>query len=328
MRASSDWWRWERWGGFLALLLLVIVVGLIKPRFIAPANLMTIVRQASPLLIAAIAQAIVVLSGEVDLSLGSAAALVSMLTVMMAKSLGTGPAIVLGLLTGSVLGLLNGTIITKLKVPAFIATVGMLTYAQGIALYLGGGVPIEFPPESFAWLGQGYVGPVPVAAVIAVLALIGAHLIITRTVFGRHLLAVGGNRVTARLSGINVDRVRLIAFVVGGTMTALAAIVLSSRVNSGQPYLYPPLPFEAIAALAVGGISLRGGEGSMRQVLLGVLVFSTMSNALNFFALSSYVQQMITGAITVLALLLSYWQGQGQGRQPGRLAAKGVNSNG
>lgn len=305
---ASNWWHWERYGGFIILILMGIVIGIFKPQFLSEANLLTIVRQASPLLIAAIAQAVIVMSGQIDLSQGSAAALVSMLTVMAAKALGTGPALLLGLLAGGMLGFLNGIVVTRLKVPAFIATVGMLTYAQGLALYLGGGVPIEFPPASFTWLGQGYLGPIPVAAIVALIALVGVHILFSRTVLGRHLLATGGNPVAARLSGVNVDRVRLAAFIIGGILLALAAIVLSSRVSSGQPYLYPSLPFEAIAALAVGGIALRGGEGSMRQVLLGVLIFSAMSNALNFFAISSYVQQMITGGITILALLVSQWQ--------------------
>lgn len=319
MRLPAGWWRWENLGGFIALILIALTIGMFKPQFLSEANLLTILRQASPLLLAAIAQAVIVMAGEIDLSQGSAAALVSMLTVMAAKSFGTGPAILLGLLVGAALGCINGLVVTKLKVPAFIATVGMLTYAQGIALYLGGGVPIEFPPPSFTWLGQGYVGPIPVAAIVALLALLAVHLIINRTMLGRHLKATGGNRTAARLSGVHIERTRLVAFVIGGTLLAISAIILSSRVSSGQPYLYPPLPFEAIAALAVGGIALRGGEGSMHQVLLGVLIFSTMSNALNFFALSSYVQQMITGAITILALLLAYWQTQN--RRPAKVRA-------
>lgn len=313
MSRMANWWRWENLGGFIILLIASLIIGFFKPRFLSEANLLTIIRQASPLLIAAIAQAIIIMSGEIDLSQGSAAALISMITVLVAKTVGTGPAILTGIIAGGALGFLNGAIVTWLKVPAFIATVGMLTYAQGLALYLGGGVPIEFPPPSFRWLGQGYVGPIPVAAIVAGAALIAVHLLTTRTVLGRHLLATGGNRTTARLSGVNVQRTRLIAFIAGGALLGLAATILASRVSSGQPYLYPTLPFEAIAAVAVGGIALRGGEGTMRQVLLGVLTFSIMSNALNFFALSSYVQQMVTGAITILALLMTYWQSQ-----PGR----------
>lgn len=310
MSLGAAWWRWERLGGFIALILIALGIGFFKPQFLSEANLLTILRQASPLLLAAIAQGVIVMAGEIDLSQGSAAALISMLTVMAAKSLGTGPAILIGLLVGAGLGAINGLVVTKLRVPAFIATVGMLTYAQGIALYLGGGVPIEFPPKSFTWLGQGYIGPIPVAAIVALLSLLAVHFILKRTMLGRHLQATGGNRTAARLSGVNIERTRLTAFIIGGTLLAFSAIILSSRVSSGQPYLYPPLPFEAIAALAVGGIALRGGEGSMHQVLLGVLIFSAMSNALNFFALSSYLQQMITGAITILALLFAHWQAQ------------------
>ncbi|MBE3595780.1 MAG: ABC transporter permease [Hydrogenibacillus sp.] len=314
---AGAWYRWEAWGGFLFLAVACLIVGLLKPRFLSPANLLTIAQQASPLLIAAVAQAFVVMAGEIDLSLGSAAAVISMVAVMSAKSLGTVPGILMGLLTGASLGFLNGIVVTRLRVPAFIATVGMLTYAQGIALYLGGGVPIEFPPPSFAWPGQGFLGPLPAVTVIAAMVLIFVHLVLTRTVFGRHLRATGGNRLVALLSGVHVQRVRLAAFVLSGTFTGLSAIVLASRVNSGQPYLYPSLPFEAIAALAVGGISLRGGEGTVRQILLGVLIFSAMSNALNFFAISSYVQQMITGAMTVLALLFSRWQGLPRAKEGG-----------
>lgn len=297
--------RWQGWGSVAVLLALILAMAAIEPRFGRPSNLLTILIQAAPLAIAAYGEAVVVAVGEIDLSTGSLAALVSVAAVLAAKSLGAGAGWLSGVALGAGLGLVNGVLVAQWGIPSFIATVGMLTYAQGMALLIGGGVPIEFPPLPFAWVGQGRIGPIPVPVVLAAAAGAGMHLLLGRTVFGRWVYAAGGNAVAAQLAGVPVRRVRLWALLLSGALAGLAAVVLSARVVSGQPNLEPNLAFEAIAALAVGGFPLGGGRGTILQVSSGTLIFSVLANGLTLANVSSYVQQMDVGVITILAILLT-----------------------
>lgn len=298
---------WQNVGGFVVLFVLIFVLTLVQPRFVQPGNLLVILAQAGPLAIAAYGEAVVLAAGEIDLSTGSLAAFVSIVTVMAARVLGAPLGWVAGLALGGLLGAVNGFVVSAWRIPSFIATVGMLTYAEGMALLLSGGVPVEFPPKLFVWLGQGRLGIIPVPAVLAVGVAICVHLALSRTTLGRHVYATGGNAQAAAMSGVPVNRVRFVALTVSGLLGGFAAVVLSARVASGQPSLAPNLAFEAIAALAVGGFPLRGGNGNILQVSAGVLTFSALANGLNLANMSTYVQQMSIGAITILAIVLLQW---------------------
>jgi ribose transport system permease protein len=298
---------WQDVGGFVVLLALAAVMTLVQPRFARPGNLLVILTQAGPLAVAAFGEAIVLAAGEIDLSTGSLAALVSIVTVMAARALGAPLGWLAGVVAGGLLGAVNGFVVSAWGIPSFIATVGMLTYADGMALLLSGGVPVEFPPQPFAWLGQGRLGVLPVPAVLAAAVGLAVHLAMARTVFGRRVYATGGNARAAMLSGVPVRRVRFLALTASGALAGLAAVVMSARVVSGQPSLDSNLPFEAIAALAVGGFPLKGGGGNVLQAAAGVLTFTALANGLNLANMSTYVQQMSIGAITILAILLLQW---------------------
>lgn len=301
--------------GILVLAGLILVLAVLEPRFFTAPNLLNILRQASPLAIAALGQAVVVIAGGIDLAQGSAAALVGMLALMAAKSLNAAHAGWMAIpLLGMLLGAVNGLLVARYRVPAFVATVGMLTYARGMAYYLGGGLPIEFPPAGYNWPGQGYVGPIPAPVIMAAVAFAGTHLLMTRTTLGRMFYAIGGNARTAALSGINVERVRILSFMVGGLLTGLAALVLSGRVNSAPPNLSPNLPFEAIAAIAIGGISMAGGEGKLWKGMVGVGIISVLTNGLNLLGVSTYIQLMIIGLVTIGAVALDNAQREGLAR--------------
>lgn len=304
--------RPEDWSGVILLGLLFLLFALLEPRFTRSENLLNVLRQASPLMLAALGQAVVVIAGSIDLSQGSAAALAGMLAIMAAKGLGSGVAgWVMVLLIGGALGAINGLLVSQFRVPAFIATVGMLTYAHGMAYYLGGGLPIEFPPDGYSWLGQGYIGPVPVPVLLALAVFASTYLLLNRTALGRYLYATGGNPTAAALSGVNARLVRFLSFVIGGMLTGMATLVLTGRVNSGPPNLSPNLPFEAIAAIAIGGISMAGGEGSLWRVFVGVGVVSILSNGLNLLGVSTYLQMMIIGGVTIGAVVLDNTQREG-----------------
>lgn len=304
--------RLEDWSGVILLGLLFLLFALLEPRFTNPSNLVNVLRQATPLVMAALGQAVVVIAGGIDLSQGSAAALAGMLGIMAAKEIGFGVAgWVAVLVISAALGSINGALVSRFRVPAFIATVGMLTYAKGMAYYLGGGLPIEFPPDGYSWLGQGYIGPVPVPVLLALVVFAATYLLMNRTALGRGLYAVGGNATASALSGVNVRQARLLSFVIGGALTGMAALVLTGRVNSGPPNLSPNLPFEAIAAIAIGGISMTGGEGNLWRVFVGVGVVSILSNGLNLMGISTYTQMMIIGGVTIAAVVLDNTQRDG-----------------
>ncbi len=304
MKRFASYLSWERFGSLGILLAVCVVITLFQPRFASIPNLINVFRQAAVLALATYGQTVVIISGGIDLSMGSLAALVSMVTAMAAKEWGVVPGFATGLALAAFLGGINGLLVSKLKVPAFIATVGMLTYAAGLAQYIGGGLPIEFVPDGFQFIGGGYAGPIPMPVIVAVVVLVLVHLVLTRTTAGRYIYFLGGNPEAARYSGVNVDRFRMLAYVLSGLLAGMAAIVLSSRVNSGQPAINPALPFEAIAAVAVGGISTGGGEGNLGKALVGVLIITAVTNGLNLANVSSYVQQMAIGAVMVLAVAI------------------------
>ncbi len=309
----ADQRPWETLGPLLFLVALAVLLGSLHPRFLVPTNLLNVLRLASAVSLATYGESIVLIAGGIDLCLGSLAGLVSVAVALAARQLGILPAFALGLLLGAALGASNGLLVTRFRVPAFVATFGMLTYADGLANYITGGTPVEFMPPGFDVLGGGYLGPFPVPALVAGLTLVAMHLVLDRTRLGRSIRAVGGNEQAAWLSGIHVARVRLAAFILSGLLGALAATILTSRINSGQPSLAPALPFQAIAAAAIGGVSMRGGEGNLLQATVGVLIVTVINNGLNLLNVSTYVQMIATGAVILVAVSMDAQRRHGRG---------------
>jgi ribose transport system permease protein len=294
--------QWEQAGIVIILAVICMIIALLEPRFLSRSNLLNVLRLSAILALATYGQAVVIIGGGIDLSIGSIAAMVSVLSAMIASTVGIIPGFLLGVLVGSALGGINGVLISKFRVPAFIATFGMLVYAEGIANYISKGAPIEFMPEGFGFLGSGYIGPIPVPIIIAVIMFILVHLLLTRTKLGRCLLAIGGNDKATWLSGVDVGKYRISSYVTSGILTGLAALVLTSRINSGQANIAPSLPFDTIAAVAIGGISLDGGEGKLIQAVLGATIISVINNALNLINVSTYVQMMVMGGVILIAV--------------------------
>jgi len=295
---------WGRIGLPIVLVILAIFFGTVNPNFWSATNLSNVSRQISILALISIGQTFAILSAGIDLSVGSMLALVSVVCAQQMLTFGLAGGIVAGVLAGCFAGLVNGLLIAKAKIPPFITTLGMLVAARGAALTLSGGLPIAGLPRQFMYVGAGYVGPFPVPSIIAALAFVVAYLILSRTRFGRYVYAMGGNEEAAVLSGIGVVKYKVLVYIVSGFFAGIAGVVLTSRVISGQPTLGEVQELYSIAAVVIGGGKITGGVGGIGKTLMGVLVLGILANGLNLIQVSSYVQNIVIGAIIVIAVYI------------------------
>jgi ribose/xylose/arabinose/galactoside ABC-type transport system permease subunit len=285
------------------LVVLIVLLAAVAPGFLSLDNLSNVGRTAAVLALAACGQAIVIITRGIDLSSASAVALLSVVTVLV-LDYGTLAAVFAGVLVVLAVGSVNGLLVARFDVPPFLVTLGMFTGLHGLASLLAGGIPVEAPPDAaFAWFGNGRLGPVPVPTVLAAGGFVVLALVLSRTVLGRSWYLIGASPSAARAAGIRVRRSLFAAYLSGAAFVAVAGVVLTSRVQSGQPNLAPNLAFEAIAACAIGGLPLTGGEGSAARVLLGVLIVALIGNGLRLLNFSSDVQLMAIGLLTVVAVV-------------------------
>jgi ribose/xylose/arabinose/galactoside ABC-type transport system permease subunit len=265
-------------------------------------NLANVSRQISILALLSLGQTFAILSGGIDLSVGSLLALVSVVCAQVMKEFGLVEGIAAGVAAGGLAGLVTGLIIARARVPAFIATLGMLVAARGAALTLSGGLPIAGLPREFLVLGAGYIGPFPNPTVVAAVAFVLAHVMLSRTRFGRYIYAMGSNEEAAVLSGINVAKYKMLVYIASGLFAGVAGVILTARVISGQPTLGEVQELYSIAAVVIGGGRISGGVGGIRTTLMGVLVLGILGNGLNLVQVSSYIQNIVIGAIIVGAV--------------------------
>jgi ribose/xylose/arabinose/galactoside ABC-type transport system permease subunit len=284
------------------IVVLAVVFGSLNPNFWSGTNMANVSRQMSILALLSLGQTFAILSGGIDLSVGSLLALVSVVCAQQMLNFGLVEGIAAGILAGGLAGLVNGLVIARARVPAFIATLGMLVAARGIALTLSGGLPIAGLPRPFLVLGAGYLGPFPIPTVIAFAGFALAYLILGRTRFGRYVYAMGSNEEAAVLSGINVANYKMLVYVASGLFAGIAGVVLTARVFSGQPTLGEVQELYSIAAVVIGGGRITGGVGGIGRTLMGVLVLGILGNGLNLIQVSSYVQNIVIGVIIVGAV--------------------------
>lgn len=292
-------------GTVAGLLVLCVALWIATPYFATAANLANVAEQSAIVGVIAIGMTFVILTGGIDLSVGS---LVALAGVAMASALQRGwplpMAIGLGLLAGAVAGLANGLLITVGKLPPFIATLGMMSVARGGALMLTDGRPISGFPASLRLLATSNVGGVPAPVVYMLALYIVAHVVLTRTVLGRYVYAIGGNEEASALSGIDVRFFKTIVYVISGVSASICAILLVARLNSAQPIAGMGYELDAIAAAVIGGTSLLGGTGTVVGTLVGALILSVLRNGLNLLGVSSYLQQVAIGVVIVAAVLV------------------------
>ena len=284
---------------------IAIVAGLIQPRFWSLDNFVNLARQMVPLMIISIGQAFAIIRGGLDLSLAAVMSLAGVAGVLVMQQYGVAPGIVVMLVTGAAVGAVTGFIIAYLKTTPLVVTLGMLSVAQACALIASGGVPIyDVPPAYVEAVGFGAVAGVPVTVLIAIAVAIVATLLLRRTVFGRYVYAIGSNASAAAKSGVDVRKVTLLVYVVSGLAAAVGAVVLTAWVGSAQPIAAPNITLESLAAVVLGGVALTGGSGGIRQVFLGVLVLSLLSNVMNMIGVSAYFQTLAVGIVIILAVIL------------------------
>ena len=286
----------------LAAAVVLAAVGL--PQFREPENLANIVRQSSALGMLAIGQTFVILAGLIDLSVGMAAGLVVVLTCALidGSAAMTLPVILLMLLLGSGIGACNGVLANTLRVHPLILTFGMLFVLQGV-IFTYTDRSVGRASESLQALANGTVLGFPISGLLLLAVMAGAHFLITRTRFGYHLLAVGGQAESARRAGLNVARIRFAAFVLSGLGAALGGIILAGRLGTGYPLAGSGMELDAIVAVVLGGTALSGGQGSVVRSVAGVLVLSIASNVLNLMEVSAFVQTFTKGLIVIAAIL-------------------------
>jgi ribose/xylose/arabinose/galactoside ABC-type transport system permease subunit len=299
----------ERFGVGLALLLELVLFGVLSPFFLTPENLLNVSLQISITAIIAAGMTMVILTGGIDLSVGSVVALAGVLSTSVLKmspniTLGFAFAIVVGLAVGMANGSVAGLFITRFRVPPFIVTLALMTVLRGLAFVYTEGRPVWELPEAFALVGAGRLLGIPIPTIIMVLVFGVVHVALTRTRFGRYVYAVGGNAEAARLAGINTRRILNIVYVVSGGLAALSGILMASRMNSGQPNAGMMYELDVIAAVVVGGTSLTGGRGTVIGTLIGSMLIGVLRNGLNLLDVGSYVQQVIVGAVILGAVLL------------------------
>ncbi|WP_395686275.1 ABC transporter permease [Aestuariivirga sp.] len=305
-----------RFAPLIFLLLLMLVFAIMEPRFLSSINLFNVMRQVSITGLLAIGMTFVILTAGIDLSIGSLLAFAGLVAAAVAKggmedrftvgdeTIGYGwqlaalAAMVVGLLGG----LLQGVAITRLKVPAFVVTLGGMSVFRGAALLFASGGPISGFQPDYTWWGQGRIWSVPVPVIIFLVAAVIAHVVLSYTRYGRRVYAVGGNPEAARLAGVNVNAVIASVYIIMGFFAGLGAFVLSARLNSAEAVAGTGYELTVIASVVIGGTSLFGGTGSIFGTVIGTLLIGVLLNGLVLMNVNSYVQQIIIGVIIVLAV--------------------------
>ncbi len=312
----KNWWEKIKYNYFQEFILLVVLLvlgtifSLLTDTFLTIPNMLNVLLQISIIAILGFGVTIIIISAGIDLSLGSVMALVGMGTAAILTS--SIPSIFLailgGLLIGGIVGFINGITVAYIHLPAFIATLAMMSIARGVALVVTNAIPIYNLPESFLFLGSGFLWGVPTPIYVMISLYFILDFILRKTKFGRYTYAIGGNEEATRLSGINIKRYKLLVYVVGGICTGVAGILFTARLGSGQPTAGVGYELDAITAAILGGTNLFGGSGNLIGTLIGAFVMGVINNGQALLNISSYVQNIVRGIIVILAVGISTYQ--------------------
>jgi len=303
--------KWEtiksRYSIYLVLIVMIIVCNSLNENFLSPRNISNISAQISVTTILAFGETILIIGGLLDLSCGSVLALAGVLSVYAFKETGSlSFAFAAGLIVGVLCNFVNGLLVRRFNIPAFIATLAMMTVARGIALLFTKGQNI-YQIGDYVWFGQGKIAFIPIPVFFMILIGLLTWYILNHTSFGRSLYAVGGNEEAARASGINVGRIKIGAYLVNGAFVGLAGILLMARTNVGAPNSGQGYEFEALTAAIIGGTSFSGGLGTAGGTLVGAFIVGFLNNIMNLTGVDSYLQQVIKGGIIALAVGYDMW---------------------
>ncbi len=306
----------SKFQSLIALLVLCIVLSFLTDKFFTAANGVNVLRQVAVNVCIATGMTLIVLTAGIDLSVGSVLALCGAITAGLLKNGMQFPsadlfigftilgAVIGAIITGGLLGLFNGLVITKFKVPPFVATLAMLTIARGFTMLYTGGHPISNLGENFAYIGAGSFNGIPVPVWIAVVVVLLAVFITKKTKLGRYIYAIGGNETAAKLSGIRINRVKLIVYSLGAALAAVGGVIVTSRLDSAQPNAGISYELDAIAAVVIGGTSLNGGKGSVWGTVIGAVIIGVLNNGLVLLNVSPFWQQIVKGGVILLAVII------------------------
>jgi len=299
----------RQYGIFVVFIIISLILSFISPQFLTVSNWTIIITQASINALLAFGVTFVIITGGIDLSLGSMVAVTGVTAAMLAHP-DTFPVVLpifAGLLAGLLMGIFNGFIITKSKIAPFIVTLGTMTIGRGLALILSKGRPISNLSDSFNFIGGGDVFGIPFPIIVLAIIFTICSITLKKTLLGRYIYAVGGNEQAARASGINVNQVKMAVYSISGLLAGLAGVLLTSRITTGQPNAGAGFELDAIAAAVIGGTSTSGGTGTITGTLVGVLLIGVINNGLDLLNVTSYYQQVVMGAIIIGAVVLDSW---------------------
>ncbi len=293
-------------GVVIALILLCIIVACLAPSFLKPANLINILQQISISFIIAVGSTFVILTGGIDLSVGSIVAVSGFVMALLVKTfhfpiVGT---ILIGLFFGALMGFINGFLISKIKLPAFIATLGMMSVLRGVAYTLSNGQTIFTLPPEILFFAKQLRGVLPVPVIIVFIVFAVAAYILKYTRIGRYIYAVGGNETASNLSGVDVNKVKIFAYTIAGFFCSLSSLLLLAKLDAATPTAGEGYEMEAISAVVIGGTSMSGGEGGVLGTLFGALIIGVISNGMNLCSIAQGPQKIVKGLIIVLAVTL------------------------
>lgn len=306
----------SRFQSLIALFALCVIISLLSDKFLTADNAWNVMRQISVNVCVSLGMTLVILTGGIDLSVGSVLALSSAIAAGLLKNgiefssanlfvgftmLG---AIVVGLLTGTFIGTFNGFVITRFRVPPFVATLAMLTIARGLTMLWTKGYPVSGLGNNFAWLGTGWLLGIPAPVWISGVCVLLVAVLASRTIFGRYVYAIGGNESAATLSGINVKRIKVLVYAIAGGLAATGGLLVTSRLDAAQPNAGMGYELDAIAAVVIGGTSLSGGKGSVWGTVLGAVIIGVLNNGLVLLNVSPFWQQVVKGAVILLAVII------------------------
>lgn len=308
MREKKKWSRLfqrEEITLLLTLLALCVVMTFLNDKFLTGGNIINVLRQSSQIGICAIGMTMVILLGGIDLSVGSVQGLAGVAAVVILNRSGSiGLAITAGILVGAAVGVINSLIITKMNITPLICTLGTMSMISGTALVATNAVSYQVANNDYMKIGIGRIGIIPVPVILLIVLVVVFYFILNHTIYGRYIYAIGGNKDSAALAGIPVDKVIIVTYTISGMLTGLAAVVLSARLGSGQPSAGTGFEMTVIAAVIVGGVSLSGGKGSLIGAMIGVLTLYVLSNGMVLMDVSSFWQDIMKGALIILAVYI------------------------
>lgn len=307
MKASSYEYKkfFSKYAILIALMFLILILSIISPNFLGSANIMNVLRQIAINGFLAIGMTFVILTGGIDLSVGSILAFSGVIAASVAQnpSIPFIFAIIIGVTAGLILGLINGVVIAWCRLAPFIVTLGMMSVARGLTFVYSDGRPIPGLSKEFLQIGGGTFLGIPNQVVILLVVFILASILLTKTTFGRYVYGIGGNEAASIISGVNSKKIKLFVYAICGALAGLAGVILTSRVTSGLPQAGQAYELDAIAAVVIGGTSMSGGKGKLWGTIIGIFIIGVLNNGMDLLNVSSFYQLIVKGLIIVLAVL-------------------------